>query len=298
MLSVERVSKRFGDIVALDGCSLSVERGSVLGFLGPNGAGKTTTMRIVLGLVDPDSGGVTWDGRPIDAATRLRIGYMPEERGLYPRMPLHEQLVYHGRLHGMVKADALAEATTLLEMLGLDGRVDAKIEELSHGNQQRAQLAVALMHRPDLLVLDEPFAGLDPIGVDALSSVLAERAGTGVAVLFSSHQLDLVEDMCRQVVIINDGSVVLAGDVDDLRRSSPRRYLDVVLEGCDDHWVDGLEGVDLIAQDGDRFRLLVDESMQVSDVAAWAEQAGVLREFSFTPPDLSEVFRESVRQGV
>ena len=296
MLSVERVSKRFGDIVALDGCSLSVERGSVLGFLGPNGAGKTTTMRIVLGLVEPDSGGVTWDGRPIDAATRLRIGYMPEERGLYPRMPLHEQLVYHGRLHGMVKADALAEATTLLEMLGLGDRVDARIDELSHGNQQRAQLAVALMHRPDLLILDEPFAGLDPIGVDALSSVLAERAGTGVAVLFSSHQLDLVEDMCRRVVIINEGSVVLAGDVDALRQSSSRRYLDVVLEECDSDWVDNLEGAELVAHDGSRFRLLVDDRMRVSEVAAWAEKHGSMREFSFTPPDLSEVFRESVRR--
>ena len=297
MLLVDGVTKRFGDVVALDDCSLAVEPGNILGFLGPNGAGKTTTMRIVLGLIDPDAGDVSWDGLPIDSEMRLRIGYMPEERGLYPRMPLHEQLVYHGRLHGMAKTDALEEATQLLEMLGLEDRTSAKIEELSHGNQQRAQLAVALMHSPELLILDEPFAGLDPIGVDALSRVLTERASEGVAVLFSSHQLDLVEDMCRQVVIINDGSVVLAGDVDDLRQSSPRRYLDVVLECCDDDWVDGLEGVDLVAHNGSRFRLLVDDSMRVSDVAVWAEHAGVLREFSFTPPDLSEVFRESVRQG-
>lgn len=296
MLTVERVSKRFGDIVALDGCSLSVERGSVLGFLGPNGAGKTTTMRIVLGLIDPDDGAVTWDGRPIDSTMRLRIGYMPEERGLYPRMPLHEQLVYHGRLHGMPKAGAVTEATRLLEMLGLGDRVDAKIEELSHGNQQRAQLAVALMHRPDLLVLDEPFAGLDPIGVDALSSVLGERAQAGVAVLFSSHQLDLVEDMCSRVVIINEGSVVLAGEVETLRQSSTRRYLDVVLEECNSDWVDDLDGAELVAHEGSRFRLLVNDRMRVSDVAAWAEKHGSLREFSFTPPDLSEVFRESVGQ--
>ena len=294
MLSVDSVTKRFGDLVALNDCSLSVERGNILGFLGPNGAGKTTTMRIILGLVDPDDGEVSWDGAPIGAAMRLRIGYMPEERGLYPRMELHEQLVYHGRLHGMAKSAAVDEATRLLEMLGLEDRVEAKLEELSHGNQQRAQLAVALMHDPDLLVLDEPFAGLDPIGVDALSSVLAERAAAGSAVLFSSHQLDLVEDMCRQVVIINEGTVVLAGEVDELRQSSQRRYLDVVVEGGGD-WVDDLEGVELVGRNGSRFRLLVDERMQVSEVAAWAEQAGDLREFSFTPPDLSEVFRESVR---
>lgn len=294
MLEVSGVTKRFGELIALDGCSLALERGNILGFLGPNGAGKTTTMRIILGLIDPDEGEVGWDGRPIDRVTRLRIGYMPEERGLYPRMPLHEQLVYHGRLHGMAKMAANDEATRLLEMLGLADRTDSKIEELSHGNQQRAQLSVALMHGPDLLVLDEPFAGLDPIGVAALSAVLAERATSGAAVLFSSHQLDLVEDMCREVVIVNEGSVVLAGGVDELRQSSPRRYLDLVLEDCRDDWTAGLEGVELVHRNGDRFRLLVDDETRVSDVAASAEGAGRLREFSFTPPDLSEVFRESI----
>lgn len=294
MLEVSGVTKRFGELIALDGCSLALERGDILGFLGPNGAGKTTTMRIILGLIDPDEGQVDWDGRPIDRVTRLRIGYMPEERGLYPRMPLHEQLVYHGRLHGMAKRAANDEAARLLEMLGLTDRTDSKIEELSHGNQQRAQLSVALMHGPDLLVLDEPFAGLDPIGVAALSAVLAERATSGAAVLFSSHQLDLVEDMCREVVIVNEGSVVLAGGVDELRQSSPRRYLDLVLEDCRDDWTAGLEGVELVHRNGDRFRLLVDDETRVSDVAASAEGAGRLREFSFTPPDLSEVFRESI----
>ena len=294
MLEVSAVTKRFGELIALNRCSLALERGNILGFLGPNGAGKTTTMRIILGLIDPDEGEVDWDGRPIDRTARLRIGYMPEERGLYPRMPLHEQLVYHGRLHGMAKVAAKDEATRLLEMLGLGDRTESKIEELSHGNQQRAQLSVALMHGPDLLVLDEPFAGLDPIGVAALSAVLTARAASGAAVLFSSHQLDLVEDMCREVVIINEGSVVLAGGVDELRQSSPRRYLDLVLEDCRDDWTDGLEGIDLVYRTGDRFRLLVDDERRVSDVAASAERAGRLREFSFTPPDLSEVFRESI----
>jgi ABC-2 type transport system ATP-binding protein len=294
MLSVEGVSKRFGDVVAVDGCSLSAPRGSIVGFLGPNGAGKTTTMRIILGLIDPDAGRVFWDGRPIDAAFRLRIGYMPEERGLYPRMKLHGQLVYHGRLHGMTKRAALAEATRLLEMLGLDDRSEGRIEELSHGNQQRAQLAVALMHDPDLLVLDEPFSGLDPLGVDALAGVLRAKASSGAAVVFSSHQLDLVEDLCREVVIINEGRVVLAGNVDRLRESSPRRYLDVVVDGGRPGWVDDLPGVTVVEKTARRLRLLVEERVRLSDVAAWAEKAGDVREFSFSPPELSEVFRDAV----
>lgn len=294
MLFVERVAKRFGDLQALDGCSLSVDRGTMLGFLGPNGAGKTTTMRIILGLIDPDSGAVTWDGQSITPKMKLRIGYMPEERGLYPRMKLHEQLVYHARLHGVAKTTAIDRATSLLSMLGLEDRVGSRIEELSHGNQQRAQLAVALIHDPDLLVLDEPFAGLDPLGVDALAAVLRQKVAAGTAILFSSHQLDLVEDLCREVVIINEGRVVLAGDVNRLRQSSPRRYLDVVVDGGSPTWAGEIPGVSVVERSDRRLRLLVDGQARVSDVAAWAEKVGTLGEFSFSPPELSEVFRDAV----
>jgi len=294
MLSVDGIGKRFGSVVAIRDCSFSVGRGSMLGFLGPNGAGKTTAMRIILGLVDPDVGTARWDGHPIDGRVRLRIGYMPEERGLYPRMELHEQLVYHGRLHGMRKAAARAEADRLLELLGLADRHGAKIDELSHGNQQRAQLAVALIHDPELLVLDEPFAGLDPIGVDALAEVLEERVNAGCAVLFSSHQLDLVEDLCREVVIINAGAIVLAGDVDALRRSAPRRYLDVVVDGGDVSWLDGVHGARLVSQTGDRVRVGLDDTARIAAIAESAERAGQIREFSYAPPDLSEVFRDAV----
>ena len=161
MLSVVDVRKRFGPVEALAGCSFTVERGCMLGFLGPNGAGKTTAMRAVFGLLTLDAGELLWDGRPIELAERLRFGYMPEERGLYPRMPVGEQVAYFGRLHGLTPRDARAAATDWLERLGLGDRAGAKVEELSHGNQQRAQLAAALVHTPELLVLDEPFAGLD-----------------------------------------------------------------------------------------------------------------------------------------
>ena len=191
MLEIQGLTKRFGDVIALDGCSLSVRRGQMLGFLGPNGAGKTTTMRSIFGLVRPDEGELLWDGAPIDQPSRLGFGYMPEERGLYPRMTAHGQITYFGRLHGMSRADAASAADGLLGEFGLGDRRDARIDELSHGNQQRVQLAVAMVHRPDLLVLDEPFAGLDPVAAATLAGALERRATEGAAVIFSSHQLDL-----------------------------------------------------------------------------------------------------------
>src|SRR5512133_489897 len=220
MLSIVDIEKRFGEVQALDGCTFSVERGRMLGFLGPNGAGKTTTMRAIFGLVEPDSGEVSWDGRPVELRDRLRFGYMPEERGLYPRMPVAEQVAYFGRLHGLEAGEARKAAEAWLERLGLAERATAKLEELSHGNQQRAQLAAALVHEPELLVLDEPFAGLDPVAVQTLVEVLRAEAERGAAVLFSSHQLELVEDICEEVAIVDHGRVVATGELDGLRQRS------------------------------------------------------------------------------
>jgi ABC-2 type transport system ATP-binding protein len=225
MLSLRDIRKRFGPVQALDGCSFSVARGRMLGFLGPNGAGKTTSMRAVFGLVALDGGEVLWDGRPVGLEERLRFGYMPEERGLYPRMPVGEQLAYFGCLHGLDDEPARAAATRWLERLDLADRARAKVEELSHGNQQRVQLAAALVHGPELLVLDEPFAGLDPVAVRTLADVLRDEATRGAAVLFSSHQLELVEDICEEVAIVDHGRIVATGDVDTLRRASRRRRI-------------------------------------------------------------------------
>ena len=199
MLDVVDIRKRFGEVEALAGCSFSVERGRMLGFLGPNGAGKTTAMRAVFGLAPPDVGEVLWDERPIGVAERLRFGYMPEERGLYPRMRVGEQLVYFGRLHGLAPKTARAAASRWLTRLGLEGRGGAKVEELSHGNQQRAQLAAALVHEPELLVLDEPFAGLDPLAVHTLAEILRGEAARGAAGHISSHPLEQVEDIWEKV---------------------------------------------------------------------------------------------------
>jgi ABC-2 type transport system ATP-binding protein len=296
MLRFARVSKRFGAVQALAECSFSISRGRMLGFLGPNGAGKTTSMRAVFGLVRLDAGEVLWDDRPVGLAERLRFGYMPEERGLYPRMAVGEQLAYLGRLHGLSARAARAAATVWLDRLGLADRAGAKVEELSHGNQQRAQLAAALVHEPELLVLDEPFAGLDPVAVRTLAEVLRGEAARGAAVLFSSHQLELVEDICEDVAIIDHGRIVAAGDVATLRRASKHRRIELQLEGARASWVPQVAGVELVERRNGDLRLLAREDVDPERVLAEAERAGRVLEFSYGPPSLAEQFLELVER--
>jgi ABC-2 type transport system ATP-binding protein len=294
MLRIDGLSKRYGDVVALDECSLQVPRGQMLGFLGPNGAGKTTAMRAVFGLIRPDSGSLEWDNGPVGRVERLEFGYMPEERGLYPRMTVLDQVVYFGRLHGMDRAMARDRAVALLEELGLTDRVEARVQALSHGNQQRVQLAVALVHDPELLVLDEPFSGLDPIAAETLAAVLQQRADAGAAVLFSSHQLDVVEHLCRDVVIIDQGQVVLAGNVSELRAASSRRSIEIVVRGAPPNWTQAFDPQLLVSQADGRVLLEVGSDTDPDAFFSTARASGDLIEFSFTPPPLSAVFREAV----
>ena len=294
MLTLSDLRKRFGPVQALDGCSFSVEPGRMLGFLGPNGAGKTTTMRAIFGLVELDEGEVRWDDRPVGLEERLRFGYMPEERGLYPRMPVEEQVVYFARLHGMTAAAARAGASRWLERLGLADRASAKLEELSHGNQQRAQLAAALVHEPDLLVLDEPFAGLDPVAVETLAELLRAEAARGAAVLFSSHQLELVDHICEEVAIIDHGRVVATGDINTLKRRSAQRQITVQLVGAPAQWSPHAAGVELVQRRNGDLRLAVSADVDPSEVLAEAEQTAHVVGFSYGPPTLSELFLELV----
>ena len=296
MLNIVDIHKRFGEVPALDGCTFAVERGRMVGFLGPNGAGKTTTMRAIFGLVEPDSGELLWDGGTVTPAARLRFGYMPEERGLYPRMPVDEQVAYFGRLHGMPAAQARTKAGSWLERLGLAERATAKLEELSHGNQQRVQLAAALVHEPELLVLDEPFAGLDPIAVQTLAELLRREAERGAAVLFSSHQLDLVEDICEEVAIVDHGRVVATGKLDELRRRSRYRQIEIQLDGAPPQWLPHLAGVELMDRHGGNVRLAAERDVDPERVLAEAEHTAQVVGFSYGPPSLTELFLELVER--
>jgi ABC-2 type transport system ATP-binding protein len=295
MLEIRELRKHYGDVVALDGASFDVSPGRILGFLGPNGAGKTTTMRAIFGLVRPDRGEVRWRGKPVGPGERTRFGYMPEERGLYPKMRVIEQLTYLAELSGMNGAEATDAAAGWLERLGLRDRGDARIEELSHGNQQRVQLAAALVHDPELAVLDEPFSGLDPLGVEAMAEMLAQIASTGVAVLFSSHQLDLVEDVCQDVVIIDHGRIVLAGAVAELKAASAHRSLEITVDGAP--WVPVLPSRTITSKQDGRLRTLVDAAVDLQDILATAGRVGEVTKFSFEPPSLADLFLEAVSEG-
>lgn len=297
MLELEDLRRTYGDVVALDGCSFTVEPGQVFGFVGSNGAGKTTAMRIVMGVDRADGGQVRWRGRPVDREARRRFGYMPEERGLYPKMGCARQLRYLSMIHGMERAAADRAARSWLEHLGLGDRADDPVEKLSLGNQQRAQLAAALVHEPDLLVLDEPFSGLDPVGTDTMSELLLERAAQGVPVVFSSHQLDLVERLCDAVAIIDRGRITATGSVEALRTEGRHRRLRVVVEGAPPGWADGLSGVAAEQVGGDACTLVLDHGVDEQAVLDRARACGRVTHFGFVRPTLAELYRAVVTGG-
>ena len=293
-LELVGLTKRFGNLAALDDCSFTVQPGRLTGFLGPNGAGKTTAMRCVFGLARPDAGQVLWQGRPVGPEPRLRFGYMPEERGLYPKMRVGEQVTYFARLSGLGRPEALAASARWLDVLGLADRGRDHLEALSHGNQQRVQLAVAVVHAPDLLVLDEPFSGLDPIAVEGMMAILRAEAARGVAVLFSSHQLDLVEDLCQDVVIIDKGRVVLTGAVEQLRDAAPERTIDLTVAGATPDW-SRFPGVEVERMSDGHLRLVVARDIDLTHVLRHVQAGGEVTRMSYQPPSLADLFRRAVR---
>jgi ABC-2 type transport system ATP-binding protein len=293
MLKVDQVTKRFGDRVALDQVTFEVGRGRLTGFVGGNGAGKTTTMRIILGVLSSDSGAVTLDGEPLTAAGRRGFGYMPEERGLYPKMKVHEQLVYLARLHGMGAKEAAASATSLLERLGLDERANDTVESLSLGNQQRAQIAAALVHDPSVLVLDEPFSGLDPMAVETVLGVLQDAARRGVPVLFSSHQLDVVERLCDDIVVIAGGSIRASGSREKLKADNAGNDYELLTE-ADAAWVRDVPGVTVKQFDGG-YALFETDAATAQSVLRRALELGPVASFAPRQPSLTQIFKEVVQ---
>ena len=239
-LQVKKICKSFGTKQVLKDISFTVTSGEALGYLGRNGAGKTTSIRILTDIFRADSGEILLDGKPIDR-TKVRMGYLPEERGLYPKSKVGEQMVYIAELRGMCRKDAKKSAQKLLEKLEATEYWDKKLETLSKGNQQKIQLAIAVLHNPDIVILDEPFSGLDPVNAKMLRDLVSEQVKLGKLVMFSSHEMSYVEQFCEHVCIINKGTVALDGRIKDIKRSYPRNHIGILPEGDPGALIDNMQ---------------------------------------------------------
>jgi ABC-2 type transport system ATP-binding protein len=300
-LQIIDLRKTYGAVTALDGVSLDVQRGEIVGFVGANGAGKSTTMRIAMGVLAADSGQVRWRGQELSFAVRRTFGYMPEQRGLYPKMRIAEQIAYFARLRGVEANAATKSALALLERLGVDALPTAALQTLSLGNQQRVQLAAALVHDPQLLILDEPFSGLDPVGVDTMAEVLTERAADGVPVLFSSHQLELVERLCHRITIITSGRIAAQGTLEQLRSAAGPARLEVQLAGAPPEWADSILGARATVastrpESGspDTYLIELADPSQDQQVLAAAVAAGRVISFGWRREPLAQLYRDAV----
>jgi ABC-2 type transport system ATP-binding protein len=296
-LQIDRVTKRFGATVALDGLTFDVAPGEVFGFLGANGAGKTTTMRICLGIIKPDHGEIRWNGRPVGEVPRGTWGYLPEERGLYPRMGVLDQLVYFATLYGETPGRARREAVAWLSRFQIRDYAERRAEELSKGNQQKVQFIAAILHRPEVLLMDEPFTGLDPINLVLLREAFMELRDQGHTLIFSTHQMEAAEAMCESIAIVDRGRLVAGGVLRDLKRASGRRWIRISLEGPTPApgWLSELRGVDAIRRNatGAELELLPgsEPAATLTDVLARGE---AVSRFEVVEPSLEALFIELV----
>ena len=296
-LVVDSITKRFGDVVALDDASFSVEPGRIFGLLGANGAGKTTSMRIVLDILRADAGRVTWKGTENTALPRRTWGYLPEERGLYPRMKVGEQLRFFASLYGVPDADASREIGEWLDRFRIPDYLDRKVEELSKGNQQKIQFIAAILHDPEVLIMDEPFTGLDPVNVRLLKEAFGEMRDRGKTLIFSTHQMEQVEELCESIAIVDQGRVVVAGHVRDVKRAMNRQVVRLATDG-DGHgveWLDTVPGVSVTAQREDYVELRVPSDRDPEEILREALRRGDrVTRFEIAEPSLEEVFVEHV----
>ncbi|HLR10338.1 MAG TPA: ABC transporter ATP-binding protein [Sporosarcina sp.] len=292
-LKIENVTKKFGDFTAVDQLDLTVEAGTMYGFLGANGAGKTTTFRMILGLLNANEGKITWNGQKISYATSHEIGYLPEERGLYPKMKVLEQLIFLGQLRGMSKRAAKEAAETWMNNMEIDHYAQKKVEELSKGNQQKVQVVASLLHNPKLLILDEPFSGLDPVNVELLKNAILQFRNNGATILFSSHRMDHVEELCEQLSIVSHGKQIVSGSLRDVKRSfgkqNVRIHADIDLTSLEQ--IAGVTAMQT-AIEGAVFQVEQEEVAQQLLNAAMA--LGPIRHFAIEEPSLQEIFIEKV----
>ena len=295
-LQIDGLHKTFGAVVALDGLTFDVPAGEIFGFLGANGAGKTTTMRIALGVLGADRGEIRWRGTDSRTLPRATWGYLPEERGLYPRMVVLDQLVFFASLHGMARDVARRQALEWLRRLRVTDLAERRAEELSKGNQQKIQLISAVLHDPEVLLMDEPFTGLDPVNVALLRETLLELRDDGRTLIFSTHQMETVEAMCESIAIIDRGRVVIGGPLRKIKRESGRRLLKLSVD--DDHrlgWLAAVPGARILRPGIDRTEIELDEDTDPSDVLAAAVAAGArVSHFEVDDPSLEQIFIDHV----
>jgi ABC-2 type transport system ATP-binding protein len=296
-LQIDRVTKRFGSTLALDRLSFEVPPGEVFGFLGANGAGKTTTMRICLGIVRADAGQIRWAGTPVEAVPRRTWGYLPEERGLYPRMGVLDQLVYFASLYGESEAAARRAALGWLERFRIPEYSGRRAEELSKGNQQKVQFIAAILHRPQVLLMDEPFTGLDPINLVILRDAFTELRDQGRTLIFSTHQMEAAEALCESVAIVDRGRLVAGGRLRDLKRAAGRRSIRIALDGAEPapDWLNQLIGVEHVRRDAAGAELeLLTGTDPAAILAAVLARGGTVSHFEVTDVSLESLFIDLV----
>jgi ABC-2 type transport system ATP-binding protein len=291
MIRVENLVKHYAQVKAVDGLSFGVEQGELFGLLGPNGAGKTTTIRTMMDIIKPDSGSITLLGQPVTEASKARIGYLPEERGLYQNFRLLECLSYLGALKGIPRKEASQRATRLLARAGLEEYANRKVKELSKGMTQKAQFLAAIVHDPDLLIMDEPFQGLDPINTDLLKSILLEEQAGGKTIILSTHNMNQVEEMCNRILLIHHGRAVLYGQLDEIKAQYAEH---AVLLKCD-ALPQNLIGVQRVEQHNRAFELLLEPEASPQSILQQLVEANVTVDlFEVATPPLEEIFISAV----
>ncbi|MEK5323208.1 ABC transporter ATP-binding protein [Aeribacillus sp. FSL M8-0254] len=292
-LKLEQVTKKFGDFTAVDKLSLSIPEKEMFGFLGANGAGKTTTFRMILGLLAPTEGTITWNGEKIDYSTSPYIGYLPEERGLYPKLKVKDQIVYLARLRGMNKKDALKELANWLERFKVPEYAEKKVEELSKGNQQKIQFIAAVIHKPKLLILDEPFSGLDPVNVEQLKEAVIDLKNDGTSIVFSSHRMEHVEELCEHLCILHRGSPVVHGSLKEIKRSFGKKNL-VIHADFDLNFLKNFPGVIKAKTTVEGIQLQIEREETAQQLLQEIVDKGFIRKFQIEEPSLHDIFIEKV----
>ncbi|MDX8045699.1 ABC transporter ATP-binding protein [Gracilibacillus sp. S3-1-1] len=295
-LKIENVTKKFGDFTAVNNLSIEIPEKNIFGFLGANGAGKTTTFRMILNLIDQTSGSITWNGEKIDYSKSDQIGYLPEERGLYPKLKVRDQLIYLGKLRGMQKKEVLVELEKWLEYLKVPQYLDKKVEELSKGNQQKIQFISAVIHKPKLLILDEPFSGLDPVNVELLKQAVVELKEAGTSIVFSSHRMEHVEELCQYLCMMQHGQPILHGDLREIKRSFGKKNLTVQAD-FDLSFLETIPGVVKVKYFNDTALCQIENEEISQNVLQELLGKGFIRKFELDEPSLNDIFIEKAGES-